>query len=120
MVTVFADTFTQEELKDRIAHYIDPGRVPKSIRVITDTSDFFRVDYDDVIILNKTTYLARNYEREGRFSIDEQPKFWVRRAIDLTDGSMKIIKMVFLEKFQSRIGELTFINLTSSDSFIIL
>ncbi len=96
------------ELKDMIAHYVGPQRVPGKLRVITDTSDFFRVDYDDVVILDGRPYFIRNYEREGRFTIDEQPKFWVRKAIDLTDGGMKIIKMVFHEKFDARVGDLIF------------
>ena len=98
----------QALLKDMIALYVDPQRVPGEVNIITDTSDFFRVDYDDVLILNDRPYLIRNYEREGRFGIDEQPKFWVRRAIDLVDGSVKIIKMVFPERFEVRVGSITF------------
>jgi hypothetical protein len=95
-------------LKDMIARWAGPEKTPKSINIITDTSDFFRVDYDDVIVLDKHPYFVRNYEREGRFGIDEEPKFWVRRALDLVDGSTKIIKMVFMEKFRACIGEFTF------------
>jgi hypothetical protein len=40
--------------------------------------------------------------------MDEQPKFWVKSAIDLSDGSKKIIKLVFHERFQARIGDLFF------------
>lgn len=102
------DKFTERNLRDMIANCVDPARVPKRINIITDTSDFFRVDYDDVVILNGRPYFIRNYEKEGRFSIDEQPKFWVRRAIDLHDGSMKIIKMVFPERFDAKVGDITF------------
>jgi hypothetical protein len=96
------------ELKDMIARRAGSERVPDRLRIITDTSDFFRVDYDDVVMLDGRPYFIRNYEREGRFGIDEEPKFWVRRALDLMDGSTKIIKMVFLEKFKASIGEFTF------------
>jgi hypothetical protein len=82
--------------------------VPKKLKVITDTSDFFKVDYGDVVILGDRPYLIRNYEKEGRFTVDEQPKFWVRRAIDLIDGGLKIIKMVFYEHFKSKIGDIIF------------
>ena len=105
---VDTEAFTQEKLRELIAHYIEPGRIPKMIKVITDTSDFFRVEYDNVLLLEGHPYFIRNYEREGRFGIDEQPKFWVKRAIDLTDGSMKIIKMVFHEEFRTTIGDLSF------------
>ena len=100
--------YTQKVLRDMIAEHLDSHRVPRRVNVISDTSDFFRVEYDDVVILNDHPYLIRNYEREGRFSIDEQPKFWVRRAIDLEDGSTKIVKMVFPEKFDARVGDLIF------------
>lgn len=82
--------------------------MPKRLKVITDTSDFFKVDYDDVVVLEDRPYLIRNYEKEGRFTIDEQPKFWVRRALDLIDGSTKIIKMVFHEHFKAKIGDIVF------------
>ncbi|MBC8412665.1 MAG: serine/threonine protein kinase [Nitrospira sp.] len=91
-----------------IAQYLPPARVPRSVRIITDTSDFFRVDYDDVVMLNGLLYLIRNYKREGRFGISDQPKFWVKSAIDLQDGSVKIIKMVYHEKFTSSVGNITF------------
>lgn len=48
------------------------------------------------------------HAREGRFGIDEQPKFWVKTSVDLTTGAKKIIKMVFLETFNSRIGATVF------------
>ncbi len=99
---------SQALLRDMIALYVDPQRVPSTINIITDTSDLFRVNYDDVLILNDRPYFMRNYEREGRFGIDEQPKYWVRRAIDLVDGSVKIIKMVFPERFEVRVGGITF------------
>ncbi len=100
--------FSDDELKEMIAAKVGPERVPRSIRVITDTTDFFRVDYDDVVILEGKPYLVRQNEREGRFGIEEQQKFWVKRAIDLLDGSMKIIKLTFLERFVAKVGGLSF------------
>jgi serine/threonine protein kinase len=107
--TVRPDTHPDiSELKDMIARWAGIEKTPKRLKVITDTSDFFRVDYDDVVVLENHPYFVRNYEREGRFGIEEEPKFWVRRALDLMDGSTKIIKMVFIEKFKASIGEYTF------------
>ncbi len=100
--------FGKHELRDMISRWVEPQRVPKTPNIITDTSDFFKVDYDDVVILDNRPYFIRNYEREGRFGIDDEPKFWVRRAIDLADGSRKIIKMVFHEQFRTRVGDITF------------
>ncbi len=101
-------TYSQDELKDRIAHWIGPKRVPKKIKTVTDTSDFFRVDYDDVLMLNGRPYLARHNQKEGRFGLDDEPKFWVRHAIDLLTGESKIIKMVFHEQFSVHVGGITF------------
>lgn len=96
------------DLRDIISRWVAPSSVPSSPRIVTDISDFFKVDYNDVVILDGRPYFMRNYEREGRFGIDDEPKFWVRRAIDLTDGSIKIIKMVFHEHFQAKVGDITF------------
>jgi hypothetical protein len=91
-----------------IARYTPHSQIPKKIKIITDTSDFFRVDYHDVLILDDDPYLIKNSLSEGRFGIDEEPKYWVKKAIDLSNGNAKIIKLVFLEKFKSRVGGMVF------------
>lgn len=91
-----------------IAQWLEPVKVPRHPKILYDTSDFFRVDYDDVLVLGQVPYFVRNYEREGRFGMDEEPKFWVRRALDLTDGSTKIIKFVFREEFKAKIGDVVY------------
>lgn len=106
--TLIKSSFTEKDLRDMICRHVPPARVPRKINIVTDTSDFFRVDYDDVLMLDERPYLIRHYAREGRFGIEEQPKFWVKRAIDLIDGTRKIIKMVFHETFQVRVGGVTF------------
>ena len=100
--------FSPDDLKDRIAQWVGTDRVPKRLNIITDTSDFYRVDYDDVVVLGGRSYLIRNNEREGRFGIDDQQKYWVKRARDLSDGSVKIIKLVFHERFEATVGGIVF------------
>lgn len=100
--------FNEDQVRDMIVRWIEPERVPKALKIVTDTSDFFSVDYGNVVIFDTHPYFIRSCEREGRFGIDEEPKFWVRRAIDLVDGSVKVIKMVFHEHFKARIGDITF------------
>ncbi|MDH4206430.1 MAG: serine/threonine protein kinase [Desulfobacteraceae bacterium] len=86
-----------------------PGRPDaRTVRIHTDTTDFFRVDYDDVVVLGEKTYLIRHNAREGRFGLDDEEKFWVKRAFDLQDGSRKILKLVFHERFITRIGDIEF------------
>lgn len=101
-------SYSNGELRELASRWLEPERVPGKFRVFTDTSDFYRIDYDDVVVLGGRPYLIRNNEREGRFGIDEQQKFWVKRAIDLADGSRKILKLVFHESFKARVGPLVF------------
>lgn len=101
-------TMTEREIKDIISERLGKENVPKKLKVITDTSDYFSVSYDDVVLLGGKPYLIRHDQREGRFGIDEQPKFWVKKAIDLLDGSIKIIKLTFLERFTSKVGGIVF------------
>ncbi len=97
-------SLSQAEIKERISHFLGPGHTPKQVRIYSDTSDFYQIDYGDVVILEGRPYLIRNNEREGRFGIDEQQKYWVKRARDLTDGSTKILKLTFHERFQATVG----------------
>jgi len=101
------DGFTEKEILRLIRQWVPRERVPKRVR-IKDTSDFFRVDYDDVVVLRGIPYFVRNNEREGRFGIDDEQKFWVKRALQLLTGEVKILKWVFKERFQARIGDLIF------------
>ncbi len=45
---------------------------------------------------------------KGRFGIDDEQKFWVKRARNLLTGDVKILKWVFKERFNARIGNLVF------------
>ncbi|HEX9021146.1 MAG TPA: hypothetical protein VF903_07785 [Nitrospirota bacterium] len=99
--------YTEKELLRMIRKWVPRERVPKRARV-KDTSDFFRVDYDDVVVLDGVPYFVRNNEREGRFGLDDEQKFWVKRARNLLTGEVKILKWVFKERFQARIGSYVF------------
>ena len=99
---------SQETLRSRISQWLPPHQVPQRFRIHTDTSDFFQVDYDDVVLLNGSSYLIRHNAKEQRFGLEDEVKFWVKRAVDLEDGSLKIMKLVFYEKFMSRIGSIEF------------
>ncbi len=81
-----------------------PNRAAENARIITDTSDFFDVGYDDIVILGGRSYLIRHNAKEGRFGIDDEEKYWVKRAIDLETGKLKILKLVFNEVFESNVG----------------
>ena len=76
----------------------------KKFKIHRDSTDFFKIEYNDLLILDKKLYLIRHNAKEGRFGIDDEVKYWVKRAIDLEDGSLKVIKLVFYEKFVCKIG----------------
>ncbi len=78
------------------------------IRVIYDSSDYFRVQYNDILVLDNIPYLIRHNAKEGRFGIEEDIKYWVKRAIDLTENQMKILKLAFFEKFTTSIAGIRF------------
>jgi len=103
-----SNTPSQETLRQMVYRWLPPHQVPQSFRIHTDTTDFVRVEYDDVVILNGRSYLIRHNAKEQRFGLEDEVKFWVKRAIDLEDGSLKIMKLVFYERFTSRIGDVEF------------
>jgi len=102
-----AKTLQEATIRELIAGHAGPDRVPKRFKIITDTSDFFKVEYNDVVVLGGVPYWVHRCEKEGRFGIDDEPKYWVRRAIELTTGATKILKLVFHEQFETTVGEVT-------------
>jgi hypothetical protein len=72
-------------------------------RRIADISDFFNIDGGDEIEVGGRFYRVTGHEKERRFGI-EDPKFWVKRAIDLESGERKIIKFAFFETFEITLG----------------
>ncbi len=90
------------------SRWLSPPQQSQPLRIHQDTTDFFAVDYGDVLVLGERPYLIRHNAKEGRFGVDDEVKFWVKRAIDLEDGSAKIIKLVFHEKFTAHIGAIQF------------
>ncbi|MFZ7112349.1 MAG: protein kinase [Desulfatiglandales bacterium] len=73
-------------------------------RLYQDTSEIFSIDHGDIIQIQDKRYLVTGHERERRFGMDD-PKFWVKRAIDLDNGDKKILKLTFLESFDTRFGK---------------
>ncbi|MCP4114715.1 MAG: hypothetical protein GY737_04795 [Desulfobacteraceae bacterium] len=73
-------------------------------KVYTDTTDFYRLEYGNIVILGGKPFLVLHNTKEGRFGLEDEVKYWVKRTIDLENGDKKIIKLVFHEKFFSKIG----------------
>ena len=77
--------------------------LPGAPRVLRDTSNFIDIDRGDVLDLAGHPYLVLGHEREGRFGIDDQPKYWVKRAVSLRTGRMHVLKLVFHESFSTEV-----------------
>ena len=72
-------------------------------KVVIDTTDIFNIDYGDVIQIGGKRYAVKGHERERRFGM-EDPKFWVKRVVDLDTGEKKLIKLSFQESFETMFG----------------
>ncbi len=101
-------SFSQNSLREMASNWLPHHRIPSRFRIHRDTTDFFRVEYDDVVVLGGKPYLIRHNARELRFGLEDEIKFWVKRAIDLRNGNLKIMKLVFYENFMARIGDIEF------------
>lgn len=84
-------------------------------RIFEDTSEFMAIDSGHVLRLDGSDYLVTGHAREGRFGIDEQPKYWVKKVIDLTTGARKMVKLVFRETFTGHLGGQAFSCLRSPE-----
>ncbi len=102
------ESISQKTLHKMVAKWASPKPETYRFKIYKDTSDFFRVEYGSVVVLDERPFLVLHNAKEGRFGLDDEEKFWVKRAIDLIDGSKKIIKLVFYEKFVANIAGIAF------------
>ena len=72
-------------------------------RLFTDTTDFPSIEFGDEIVVGGGRYTVTGLEKERRFGI-EDPKFWVKRALNADTGERKIIKLSFFESFFTSFG----------------
>lgn len=82
------------------------GRKLDRVRLVTDTSQFMEIMLGDVLDLEGRRFLIKGVTYEGRFGLDEEPKHWVKRAVDWETGEPKIVKLVFFEEFDLPVGKL--------------
>lgn len=75
-------------------------------RKAKDTSDFFAIDRGDVIEVGGRRYEVIGHAKERRFGI-EDPKFWVKRVVDMETAERKIIKLAFNEAFTTTVAGVT-------------
>ncbi len=98
---------SQEDIRELASRWIPDPQARKRLAIHTDTTDFFRVEYNDVVLLGGRPYLIRHNTRV-RSDIYDEIKHWVKRGIDLETGNPVIIKLVFHERFTTHIGGIAF------------
>ncbi len=77
---------------------------PDRVVIFEDTTNFMSIERDHFIDLRGKLFLVRCNEREGRFGLEDQPKFWVKRALALDTGRTHVLKLIFHEEFNVRVG----------------
>ncbi len=93
-----------EWIQERLRYFgVQPSPEPPVIW--DDTSHYMRIERDHIINLQGDLFLVRCSEREGRFGLDSQPKFWVKRALALDTGRLHILKLAIEESFKARVGD---------------
>ncbi len=78
--------------------------VPQAPIVWDDTTNYMAIQRDHVVRLQDDLFLIRGHAHEERFGLEGQPKFWVKRAIDLRTGQAHILKLTIEESFKIRVG----------------
>lgn len=91
----------EQEIRDRVVEFTG-RKIYGPVKIVEDTTQYMNIQGGMILRLDGNDYFVTGDAREGRFGIDDQPKFWVKYAYDLTDGARKIIKLVFYEDFTSR------------------
>ncbi len=94
---------TENELLERVRE-VTGRNIIKTPAVREVTTDYMSLVPGMVLRLGDDDFLLTGEATEGRFGIDDQPKFWVKYAFDLESGQKKIIKLVFHEEFKARVG----------------
>ena len=102
-MTVPVEYDDSAELKERLSDYAH-RKLVQPVAVISSAENYAAINPGMVLRLTCGDYYILGEAKEGRFGIDDQPKMWVKYAIDLTDGSRKIIKLAFLEQFEINVG----------------
>jgi len=95
---------TQNWLAKRVAEL--SNMAPDELEIISDTTEFMNINRGHILELDGRHYLVTGYIYEARFGLNDEPKYWVKKAIDLEKGTQQIVKLCHREEFYMRIGRL--------------
>lgn len=92
-----------QKLVDRVTQIL--GRKPYSkISLIKDTTSQINIFRGHVVELEDRRFFVLGDVTEKRFGLDEQPKYWVKKTKELSDGKTRLLKLVFYEEFIAHVG----------------
>lgn len=97
-----ASSATVDWIRER-AELLAQEPLPAAPVIWRDTTNYMSIERGHVVALGERFYLVRANEHEGRFGIDDQPKFWVKRALALDSGQAYILKLTCLERFHAHL-----------------
>jgi hypothetical protein len=80
--------------------------VKPPVEVVADTTDYMRIQRGQVIRVEGREFFVSGDVYEPRFGLEDQPKFWVKRAYDLASGRRVLMKLEFHEEFVAEVGPL--------------
>ncbi len=94
------------EVRELVKRYRPSLSLASYGKIYVDTTSFMEIGYGDVIAIGGLHYLVLRDEAERSYGI-EDPKYWVKRCIVLETGDRAILKLVFHESFDLKLGNLT-------------
>ena len=92
-----------EKLKKRIEE-ITKRKHYGAVEIITDTTSQLNIYRGHIVRLQNRDFFILGDVLEPRFGLDDQPKYWVKKTIDMADGSIRLLKLVFFEEFIAHVG----------------
>ncbi len=92
-----------ERIKARVEE-ITGKKVYGNIEFVNDTTNQLGIWRGHVVQMDDREFFILGDVMEPRFGLDEQPKYWVKRTIDMGDGKIRLLKLVFHEEFMAHVG----------------
>ena len=90
-------------VRELLSRYRPNLKMGRYGRLYEDTTEFMKIEYGDVLLLDGLHYLVIRDESERSYGI-EDPKYWVKRCLVIETGERRIVKLVFHESFRLTIG----------------
>jgi hypothetical protein len=108
-------TPSQEDLRQMASRWLLPSHAAHHFQIHTDTTDFFRVEYGDVVVLDGSPYLIRVlnfikgqslYDYVEGLGLDHQTYFIDRLPVILNNFIECIEAVRFLHEYGEKHGDI--------------